>query len=325
MAQRFGLVMSVVVSAILMSLAMFSFAAASAMPVFIYAGGVFLGAAWAVFYILAPLLIIDRVDSTVRVRYLTYLSGAQMLGLGLSQPTGGFLINLGATYIEVYSGLCVLSLICAGLFLCMPRYETEHQLSHSLTLSSVARIIGQKTVLPAIMIALLACIFSGLATFQSLYADLRGLNESTFFITFTVVTVALRFSVASQIARLPIYSLAISLIVIIMVSLGLLAFNKGSLPLYIVTSATFAVGYGLSYSTLNAIAVNVAESRRLSISASSQIFTLFYFIGIFGFPFVAGQLISLVSMDAMLLALFGIGFGAMALGALLKVKTEESY
>ncbi|MEW7983232.1 MAG: hypothetical protein AB2812_10720 [Candidatus Sedimenticola endophacoides] len=218
-----------------------------------------------------------------------------------------------------------MSLICAGLFLCMPRYETEHQLSHSLTLSSVARIIGQKTVLPAIMIALLACIFSGLATFQSLYADLRGLNESTFFITFTVVTVALRFSVASQIARLPIYSLAISLIVIIMVSLGLLAFNKGSLPLYIVTSATFAVGYGLSYSTLNAIAVNVAESRRLSISASSQIFTLFYFIGIFGFPFVADQLISLVSMDAMLLALFGIGFGAMALGALLKVKTEESY
>ena len=320
MAEHLGLSKSIALSAVLMSLAMLSFAVAGVAPAAIYAGGIFLGAAWAIFYMLAPLIIIDLVDSSVRIRYLTFLSGTQMLGLGLAEPAGSMLANLGATYTEIYGGLCVFSLFCAGLFLRMSHHELAHQSPHSLTISAAIRVMRSKAVLPSIVITLLACIFSGLATFQLLYAEPRGLNGSTFFVTFTVVTVILRFSVASQIAKLPIYSLAIVLILIIMSALGLLALNRGSLPLYMLSSALFAIGYGLSYSTLNAIAINIAEATELPISVSSQIFTLFYFAGIFGFPFIGSQLISLLSIDAMVLVLLGVCISAMLLGVILRVR-----
>lgn len=324
-AERLGLEISVSISAFLMALAMLSFGLATVLPVAIFAGGVLLGAAWAVFYILAPLVIIDIVDSSARIRYLTFLSGAQMLGLGLSEPAGSALNGLGVSYGVIYGSLSLLSILCGLLFLRMQRNnsQSERQASHALTLSAAFRILSQQTALPAIIIALLACVFSSLATFQTLYATPRGLDGSIFFMTFTVATVLLRFSVASLISKLPIYTLAIALIMIVMLSLGLLTFNAGSFALYVLASAIFAVGYGLSYSTLNAIAVNLAETKGLSVSASSQIFTLFYFIGIFGFPFVAGQLIAFGSMEVMLRTLFVACFGALVLGAVLRVRFER--
>lgn len=324
LAARVGLIKTISISAMLMALAMLSFSAVPAVPKAIFIGGVFLGGAWAIFYILAPLIIIDAVASSVRVKYLTFLSGAQMLGLGLSVPVGGLLTSAGISYSKIYMGLGIFSLISSVLFFQLRKNSpSNNTASHSLTFASAAKIIGNITVFPAAMIALLACVFSGLATFQSLYTETRGLAPTTFFLVFTIVTVVLRFGVASKIAKLPIYKLSIGLILIIMVSLGLLLINQGSVPLYILASATFAVGYGLSYSTLNTIAVNIAEANGLPISASSQIFTLFYFVGIFAFPFIAGQLIAVASVNTMLLIMLGVSICAVMIGAYVQVKANS--
>ena len=321
LAERIGLIASLAIASVLMGLAMLSFSTAGKFFGVIYVGGILLGAGWAIFYILAPLIVINSVSSTARIKYLTYLSGAQMLGLGLSTPVGNLLVTYGINHQTIYIYLAILTIICPLLLIKISCIEKNISKStHRLTLSETIQVFTKSTLYPVMMILLLACIFSGLATFQSLYADTRGFDSSTFFIVFTFVTVVLRFGVASQLVKLPIYNLAIGLIILIVLSLMLLLFNKTNPILYIVSSVIFAIGYGLSYSTLNAIVVNTAEEHSLSTSSASQIFTLCYFVGIFGFPFIAGILIKIGTINSMLLMAILIALAALFIGVRLRAQ-----
>ncbi len=321
LAERIGLIASLAIASVLMGLAMLSFSTAGKFFGVIYVGGILLGAGWAIFYILAPLIVINSVSSTARIKYLTYLSGAQMIGLGLSTPVGNLLVTYGANHQTIYIYLAILAIICPLLLIKISCIEKNISKStHRLTLSKTIQVFTKSTLSPVMMILLLACIFSGLATFQSLYADTRGFDSSTFFIVFTFVTVILRFGVASQLVKLPIYNLAIGLIILIVLSLMLLLFNKTNPILYIVSSVIFAIGYGLSYSTLNAIVVNTAEEHSLSTSSASQIFTLCYFVGIFGFPFIAGILIKIGTINSMLLMAILIALAALFIGVRLRAQ-----
>ncbi len=145
-------------------------------------------------------------------------------------------------------------------------------------------ILWGRTVLPVVMLAIGACTFAGLSTFQSIYAETRGLSPNVFFLTFTVTTVTLRFSVAGMIGKLPLGRLALTLFVTTLIGIGLLVLNPGSELLYVVATVLFAIGYGLTYSTLNAMVVNLAGERGLSISTASQVFTLAYFRGFVRIP-----------------------------------------
>ena len=321
LAERIGLIASLAIASVLMGLAMFSFSTAGKFFGVIYVGGILLGAGWAIFYILAPLIVINSVSSTARIKYLTYLSGAQMLGLGLSTPVGNLLVTYGINHQTIYIYLAILAIICPLLLIKISCIEKNISKStHRLTLSETIQVFTKSTLSPVMMILLLACIFSGLATFQSLYADTRGFDSATFFIVFTFVTVVLRFGVASQLVKLPIYNLAIGLIILIVLSLMLLLFNKTNPILYIVSSVIFAIGYGLSYSTLNAIVVNTAEEHNLSTSSASQVFTLCYFVGIFGFPFIAGILIKIGTINSMLLMAILIALAALFIGVRLRTQ-----
>ena len=321
LAERIGLIASLAIASVLMGLAMLSFSTAGKFFGVIYVGGILLGAGWAIFYILAPLIVINSVSSTARIKYLTYLSGAQMIGLGLSTPVGNLLVTYGTNHQTIYIYLAILAIICPLLLIKISCIEKNISKStHRLTLSETIQVFTKSTLSPVMMILLLACIFSGLATFQSLYADTRGFDSSTFFIVFTFVTVVLRFGVASQLVKLPIYNLAIGLIILIVLSLMLLLFNKTNPILYIVSSVIFAIGYGLSYSTLNAIVVNTAEEHSLSTSSASQIFTLCYFVGIFGFPFIAGILIKIGTINSMLLMAILIALAALFIGVRLRTQ-----
>lgn len=156
------------------------------------------------------------------------------------------------------------------------------------------------------MMGFSACAFAGLSTFQSLYARPLQLAPDTFFLTFTVTTVALRFSVASLIGRLPLRPLALCLFLVTLAGIALLAVNPGSAWLYVGATVLFATGYGLTYSTLNAMVVNFAGESNLSIPVASQVFTLGYFAGAFGFPYVAGKLIAASGINLALGAMMAL-------------------
>ena len=77
--------------------------------------GVGFGAGWAVFYLLTPLLAINRASPEDRVKYLTIVSGLMMLGIGLGPVIGRALESVGLSVSVVFVIAAGLSLISGGL------------------------------------------------------------------------------------------------------------------------------------------------------------------------------------------------------------------
>lgn len=320
-AERIGLFGSLAFSGILMSASMLCYAAIGTVSNIGYLGGLAMGVAWSVFYILAPLSIINLVKPSRRVKYLTYFSGAQMLGLGMMKPLGDFLSGQGISYTSTFVGLGVLALLTVIPLSALQRSQKHiDSPSYRLTFKDTASVLSHTTFLPVLIIAISACTFAALGTFQSIYAAGHGVAAHDFFLVFTFVTVSLRFGLASTLQKLPIYTVAISLTLAIGLAILGLYVLDGSSVAYWIASATYAVGYGLIYSTLNSIVVNVAEEKGLSVGASSQVFTVSYFIGLFGFPVVASQIIRWQSFDSILLVLTG----AMIVATSLAIKLRSS-
>lgn len=310
-AERLGVLPLIAGAAVVMACAMACFALMGrAGMASACLGGLLLGLGWAVFYMLAPLQIIHCLKPAARLEAFTLLSGSQMLGMGLAAPLGHLLARRwGGVWVAfaAYAAFCVAAAGCALLVQRrMARQPRLPMQAVALSWAEVARVLRSKTVMPVVLMGLCACTFAGLSTFQSLYAQSRGLSPDVFFIAFTVTTVVLRFTVASWIGRLPLARLALALFVLTLCGIALLMLNAGSAVLYGIAAILFATGYGLTYSTLNAMAVNLAQALGLPVAVASQVFTLGYFAGAFGFPYVAGSLIAASGVDAMLFAMLGL-------------------
>jgi len=66
-------------------------------------------------------------------------------------------------------------------------------------------------------------------------------------------------------------------------------FSVTSSATYVLAAVTLGVGYGLTYSVINGLAANEAPAGHTS--QSLVLFSLAYFIGVFGFPWLAGHII----------------------------------
>jgi MFS family permease len=67
---------------------------------------------------------------------------------------------------------------------------------------------------------------------------------------------------------------------------------------YLMAAVMLGIGYGLTYSVINGLAANEAPAGTLS--QALLLFSLAYFIGVFGFPFVAGKIIVEYGMTTLL-------------------------
>ena len=67
---------------------------------------------------------------------------------------------------------------------------------------------------------------------------------------------------------------------------------------YLGAAAVLGIGYGLTYSVINGLAANEAPEGKMP--QSLLLFSLAYFVGVFGFPLVAGNLIVSLGINAML-------------------------
>jgi MFS family permease len=70
---------------------------------------------------------------------------------------------------------------------------------------------------------------------------------------------------------------------------------------YLLAAVMLGVGYGLTYSVINGLAANEAPNG--TTSQSLLLFSLSYFIGVFGFPLLAGKIIVEHGMSTLLLTM----------------------
>ncbi|MBB4263048.1 MFS transporter [Bradyrhizobium sp. CIR3A] len=306
-ADSLGVMRTITLAAAMTAMAMICFASAQTLTLFAYVGGLFLGIGWSVFYILAPLQVLAHVRADARIKYLTLLSGSQMLGIGLAAPLARTVAESSGSYIAVYALFAAACLVGAMLLefagRALARAPQIKMPTVRLTLEGVLGAFKSNTRYPIIMIGLGACAFAGLSTFQTLYATSRSQSADTFFLVFTLTAVFLRFAVAPTIGRFRLERVAAFLIVCTIAGLFILFINAGSAAIYILGTAMFSLGYGLSYSTLNGMVVFIAGTDGTSFAVASQVFTLSYFIGLFGFPYIAGQVVKASSFDELLISM----------------------
>ncbi|WNZ53813.1 MFS transporter (plasmid) [Microbulbifer sp. MKSA007] len=291
----FGRVITLGLACLAIAAALALFAVADGVNAMVVLASLLLGAGWGLTYALAPVVLTRLVTADERIRYFALHSVVLMAGFGLSPVMASQIEAAGGTIADAFlitSGLCVLS---ALLFFVLVGPVRQHAINPGpearsrLSLGYVGSILKGKAVLPIIMVCLGASVFAGMNNFQTVFADARGLDYAHFFLAYTITVVICRVVLAKFKGGTQPYMTIAALQYVMAGSVLLFAFSGASVPAYIVVAILFGVGYGASYPVLAAMAANDAQEDL--VPQTLQLFALTYFIGIFGFPLIAGWMI----------------------------------
>jgi MFS family permease len=285
--------------------------------------GVLLGTGWALFYVLTPIYVVSFLIPESRIKYLTLISGFQMLGIGASPVAGRFAGSLGIPVSSVFRFLvlaclaaCVLLAWLGRSLRAFPRREGRQA---SLRWTAVRQVFQGVGRYPVIMIGLGACIFSTLSAFQTTLARSWRMDYSLFFIVFITTVVACRLSLAAYIGRQDPFKVILALLATMLTGLLLMFRAADSVYVYAVSAMLFGIGYGLAYSVLNGIIANAVDTELQP--QALQIFTCSYFLGIFGFPAIGGLLLTRYGVSTLLTALVGIAVLELSVGCYMAARS----
>ena len=307
LTDRLGRMPALGVSGFAISAALLLFGSAQALGALVVAASALLGFGWSLFYALGPVVLTRITEPNERVRYFSLLSVFVMAGFGLAPVAASAMVQAGLSISDAFIGMAAGCFFSGCLFLLLTKSIRSLSLTivdeppSSLTLKTIARILKSRGCLPVIMVCIGASIFAGLNNFQTVFADARGLRYADFFLTYTVTVVVCRLLLAGFSGGKSPYAVIAALQYVMCASVIVFLFSGSSHPLYIVVAALFGIGYGASYPVLAAMAANDAETDL--VPQTLQLFALTYFIGIFGFPLIAGWIIVEQGTQALLIGI----------------------
>ncbi len=251
--------------------------------------GFLIGLGWGMFYIGAPMALSERVTDADRGFWFTRFGAFQMAGIGGGPVILNLVLTQAGLAVEttfmLVGAACLAASVLLWIFGSMapgaPRTATLR-----VWVRDIGVIARSASIRPIVMVALGACVFSGLLTFQSSLVEGTTATASTFFAVYAVTVVAARLVLARLLATLPQAQLACALLT--SMCLGVAAmFGIGIHPAFQILSAILTgIGYGLVYTVIQTWAVNDTELRYRH--AALTWFAMSYFVGVFGFPAVGG-------------------------------------
>ncbi|MCU1735056.1 MULTISPECIES: MFS transporter [unclassified Pseudomonas] len=266
--------------------------------------GLLLGFGWGVFYTLGPIIVAMIIEPARRVKYFALLSGSMMTGIGTGPLVGRLSEALGYPVAAAFVVAAVTSLLGGALFLLMgPRIRQQQAnlgpvVVCRITPAAARSVLGSKAAFAILMVGLGGAIFGGLSSFQTSYATLKYLDYSLFFLGFMSAAISCRLLIAGFIVKRDPYRTACVLTALMVVSVLMFMFLVDSAATYLLAAVVLGVGYGLTYSVINGLAANEAPVGHTA--QSLLLFSLAYFVGVFGFPLLAGSIIVHAGMPALL-------------------------
>ena len=300
----FGAPKAIAAGALLLAAACLGFASVPGYGAAVLVFGLLLGLGWGVFYTLGPIVVAMLIEPAQRVKYFALLSGSMMSGIGTGPLLGRAAQGLGYPVESAFLVAALASLL-GGLMLIAigPKIKHQHSTSGPVTVCKITPraaglVLRSKAVFAIIMVGLGGAIFGGLSSFQTSYAALNQLDYSLFFLGFMGAAISCRLLIAGFIVKRDPYVMACLLTALIVVSVLMLMFFVSSGITYLLAAVVLGVGYGLTYSVINGLAANEAPAGYTP--QSLVLFSLAYFIGVFGFPWLAGQIIVNYGMPALL-------------------------
>ena len=292
LSDRFGRVMTLAGGCFAIALALFLYGITSRVGPTLMLASAALGAGWGLTYALAPVVLTRLVNPQERVRSFALLSIFVMAGFGLSPVMASSMLRAGLTVNDAFHVTALLCAISGGIFLALippirslalnPGPESASRLS----LANIKQIFRTPARLPVTMVFLGASVFAGMTNFQTVIAAERGLDYASYFLTYTITVIIFRILLARFTGGPRPYLTISAMQYIMAASVVLFLFIAGSPALYILVAVLFGLGYGASYPILVAMAAN--DARADLVPQTLQLFALSYFIGIFGFPLIAG-------------------------------------
>ncbi|QKZ04249.1 MFS transporter [Pseudomonas eucalypticola] len=290
--------------AILLAVACTGFACVTSFGTALLAFGLVLGFGWGIFYPLGPIIVAMIIEPTRRVKYFALLSGSMMSGIGTGPLVGRAAMAAGYAVESAFMVAAAASLLGGVLFfLIAPRIKRQQAILGPvsvcrITAQAAGSVLRSKAVFAIIMVGLGGAIFGGLSSFQTSYAALHHLDYSLFFLGFMCAAISCRLLIAGMITQRDPYLMSCVLTALMVISVLMSMYSINSPATYLLAAVLLGVGYGLTYSVINGLAANEAPAGKTA--QSLLLFSLSYFIGVFGFPLLAGKIIVSDGMQALL-------------------------
>ncbi len=312
LTDKLGRMLSLGISGIAIAVSLFLFGIASQLGITIVVASALLGFGWGVFYTLGPVVLTRITTPTERVRVFSLNSVFMMAGFGLSPVMASMLESRGFSVANAFflmSAICVLSALIFSLLRHPVRKLSEGfgaEQRSSLTIGTVKRIFASPARTPVIMVCLGASVFAGISNFQTVFADSKELDYADFFLAYTITVVICRILLAGFSGGKSPYKTIAALQYIMFASIVLFIYASNTQTMYLLVAVLFGIGYGASYPILVAMTANDAENDL--VPQTLQFFALTYFIGIFGFPLVAGWIIVELTVNTLLTGIAVLAF-----------------
>ena len=316
LTDKLGRMVSLVLSGAAIAISLFLFANANRIGVNTISASALLGFGWGVFYALGPVVLTSITGAKNRVRYFSLLTVFIMAGFGLSPVMTSMMESAAYSVSTAFYAMAIVCLISAMIFLYLKpairklteanNYGATNNIRSRINLSIVSQVIQSPARLPLFMVCLGASVFAGMNNFQTVFADEKGLRYADFFLTYTVTVIVCRLLIVGFIGSKNLYRAIAILQYIMCFSIVVFMFIGGNQPMYLLVAVLFGIGYGASYPLLAAMAANNANKD--IIPQTLQLFALTYFIGIFGFPMIAGWLITEFSITPLLVLITVLAF-----------------
>lgn len=250
--------------------------------IFLYIAGLLLGAGWGIIYTLGPIMVSSTSNTAELSRHFMFISAFNMLGAGLSPVIVKTLLDYNIAIEYMFMFAVLLSLLAGGLFFNVTLSNKQNSSKLSI-LPVMKTIVTSNAVIPLIMVFLGACIYISMMNFQFVFAIEKNLNFSIFYISYTFSLLFARFYLAKFILKLSQQLAMIGLLFIMLIALCLFLVTTNNI-FYIVPSSLLGISYGLVYPLIQTQMVKDIDAEKRSIYLT--IFSLSYFIGVFGYPYL---------------------------------------
>ena len=266
--------------------------------------GLTLGLGWGVFYTLGPIIVAMLVEPAQRARYFALLSGSMMTGIGSGPLLGRAASALGLPLTSAFYLAALASLLGGVIFwrLGLILQQRPNQLGSAavsrISWAAASRVMSSKALFAILMVGLGGCVFGGLSSFQTSYAASRALDYSLFFLGFMSAAITSRLLLAGWVVKRDPYLASCLLSGLMVVSILMFAYRVDDALTYLMAAAALGVGYGLTYSVINGLAANEAPPGHTP--QALLLFSLGDFVGVFGFPWLAGRIIVEQGLSTML-------------------------
>ena len=271
--------------------------------------GLSLGLGWGVFYTLGPIIVTMLVEPRQRAKYFALLSGSMMSGIGSGPLLGRAANALELPLTSAFYIAALASLVGVGMFWLLGSALKRHATApvSKISWGACRRVLSSRAVFAIVMVGLGGCVFGGLSSFQTSYAAAHGLDYSLFFAGFVSAAISSRLLIAGYVVKRDAYVAACVLSGVMLGSILLFAFGVSGNASYLLAAVTLGVGYGLTYSVINGLVANEAPTG--TTSQALLLFSLAYFVGVFGFPWLAGWIIVDFGLPALMLSVLAVALG----------------